>query len=269
MLHPGDHIDGYVVDSLAGRGGSAQVFLAHRDTPDGVRRVALKVLDSLQINPENTDRLHREFELAARLCHPRVVAMYDSGDHWIAMEAVDGGSAMDLVSVQQDWIIEVKLRVLQQIAGALDYVHSQGIVHCDVKPTNILRRRTGEAVLTDFGVAQELIHADGPRRPVVRTSLPYAAPEVLRGMAVSPSTDQYALACTAVELFDGKPPFTARTTMKLMDLHLHASPWPISYRRKLIPRAFDPIVGRAMSKDPRDRYPTCSEFVTLLTHTFT
>ncbi|SHY03241.1 putative serine/threonine protein kinase [Mycobacteroides abscessus subsp. abscessus] len=91
-----------------------------------------------------------------------------------------------------------------------------------------MRTRSGSAVLTDFGIAQELAHADGPRRPVVQTSLPYAAPEVLRGQPVTAATDQYALACTAVELFDGKPPFTALS-----------------------------------------RYPTCTEFITLLTHAMT
>ncbi|MUM15605.1 serine/threonine protein kinase [Mycobacterium sp. CBMA271] len=265
MPTPGDVVAGYVVDTLLGRGGTAQVFLAHKDT----QQVALKVLNPRHRNPEDINRLHREFELAQQFSHPRIVTVYECGDDWLAMQALDGGSAKDLVGTDQSWIIPIKLTALQQIAGALDYIHDAQVVHCDVKPSNIMRARSGGAVLTDFGIAQELSFADGPRRPVVQTSLPYAAPEVLRGQPVTAATDQYALACTAVELFDGKPPFTARTAMKLVDLHLNATPWPISYRHKHIPRAFDSIVAKAMAKDPLSRYPTCTEFITLLTHAVT
>jgi serine/threonine protein kinase len=281
MPRPGDVIGSYVVDALIGRGGTAQVFLAHRDTrEDGgkgrgegrgtdVRYAALKILTPQHRNPENIDRLHREYELAHHFSHPRIVQMYELGDDWLAMQLLDGGSAHALVGASQSWTIDVKLMVLQQIAGVLDYIHAHDVVHCDVKPTNIMRKRSGGAVLTDFGIAQLLGRTNGPRRPVIYTSLPYAAPEVLRGQPVTAATDQYALACTAVELFDGKPPFTARTTMKLVDLHLNATPWPISYRHENIPPAFDSIVVKAMAKNPFSRYPTCSEFVTLLTHTMT
>lgn len=267
MPVPGEEFHGYVVGSLAGRGGTAQVYLAHR--VDDEFEVALKVLEPRHRNPENIDRLHREFDLAQRFSHPRIVTVFERGQDWLTMEALTGGSAKDLVGTNQSWIIPLKLTLLQQIAGALDYIHDEQVVHCDVKPSNIMRTRSGSAVLTDFGIAQELAHADGPRRPVVQTSLPYAAPEVLRGQPVTAATDQYALACTAVELFDGKPPFTARTMLKLADMHLNAAPWPISYRHKYIPRAFDSIVAKAMSKDPLSRYPTCTEFITLLTHAMT
>lgn len=263
----GDEFCGYVIDALAGRGGTAQVYLAHRVADR--REVALKILEPRHRNPENIDRLHREFDLAQQFSHPRIITVYERGEDWLTMEALTGGSAKDLASTDQRWIISIKLTVLQQIAGALDYIHEAQVVHCDVKPSNIMRRISGDAVLTDFGIAQELALADGPRRPVVHTSLPYAAPEVLRGQPVTAATDQYALACTAVELFDGKPPFTARTMLKLADMHLNATPWPISYRHKHIPRAFDSIVAKAMSKDPLSRYPTCTEFITLLTHAMT
>ncbi|MBA0048960.1 serine/threonine-protein kinase [Mycobacteroides sp. LB1] len=267
MPAPGDEFNGYVIDSIAGRGGTAQVYLAHRAAGDDTGTVALKVLHPRHRNPENIDRLHREFDLAQRFSHPRIITVYERGDAWLTMQALDGGSAKDLVGTDQSWVIPIKMTALQQIAGALDYIHEAQVVHCDVKPSNIMRTRSGNAVLTDFGIAQE--RADGPKVPVVQTSLPYAAPEVLRGLPVTAATDQYALACTAVELFDGKPPFTAHTAMKLADLHLNATPWPISYRHKYIPRAFDSIVAKAMAKDPLSRYPTCTEFITLLTHAMT
>ncbi|MBB4856598.1 serine/threonine-protein kinase [Mycobacteroides chelonae] len=265
----GEEFNGYVIDSLAGRGGTAQVYLAHRAGDENAHAVALKVLDLRHRDSENIDRLHREFDLAQRFSHPRIIAVYERGEDWLAMEALTGGSARDLVGTNQNWTMPIKLTALQQIAGALDYIHEAQVVHCDVKPSNIMRRPSGSAVLTDFGIAQELVLADGPRRPVVTTSLPYAAPEVLRGQPVTAATDQYALACTAVELFDGKPPFVARTAIKLADLQLNASPSPISYRHKHIPHAFDSIVAKAMAKDPLSRYPTCTEFITLLTHAMT
>lgn len=97
------------------------------------------------------------------------------------MEALTGGSAKDLVGTNQSWIIPLKLTLLQQIAGALDYIHDEQVVHCDVKPSNIMRTRSGSAVLTDFGIAQELAHADGPRRPWCRHHCPMRHPRYCAG----------------------------------------------------------------------------------------
>jgi serine/threonine-protein kinase len=141
-------------------------------------------------------------------------------------------------------------------------------VHCDVKPANILVFEDfsrGGAVLIDFGVARSLAE-DAHHRPMhIEASLPYTAPELLHGRTPSAAVDEYALACTAVELLTGAPPFTATTSIALIDDHLNR-PVP-RYSRQIdwIPHAFDSILAKAMAKDPDMRYGTCTEFVALIT----
>ena len=159
-----------------------------------------------------------------------------------------------------------RLDALAQIADALDYAHRLGIVHCDVKPSNILISQDfSRAVLTDFGVAHTVAETVWHHPAHLEASLPYTAPELLRGRPPSARTDAYALACTAVELLVGAPPFSGDTSMELMDAHLS---WPVpGYSRKIdwVPRAFDSVLGRALAKIPESRYDSCSEFVAALT----
>jgi serine/threonine-protein kinase len=165
--------------------------------------------------------------------------------------------------------LEDQLRALAQIADALDFIHKRGIVHCDVKPTNILVSQDfSRAVLIDFGVALAVAETVGWHATRIEASLPYAAPELLRGRPPSALTDQYALACTAVELVIGKPPFSAETWMELVDAHL-SRPVP-SYSKKIawVPRLFDTWLHRALAKIPESRYDSCTELVEALGRAF-
>jgi serine/threonine-protein kinase len=207
-------------------------------------------------------RLQREFEFARRAAHPHVVTMYACGPDWLAMQLIGGGTILNL-DTRAD-----RLAALAQIADALDHTHTLGIVHSDVKPSNILVCETfseGGAILTDFGIAHALTERVSRRPTHIEASLPYAAPEVLHGHAPSAASDEYALACTTVELLTGSPPFTAPTAMALVNAHLN-SPTP-KYSRRIdwMPRAFDSILAKAMAKTPDLRYQTCSEFVALVT----
>lgn len=255
-----DSFEDYVIDGVVGHGGSATVYRAHHAS-DPALPVALKVLDPAHHDPSHMARLLREFEFAKRTAGPHVVVMYECGPGWLSMQFVAGGTVLALNSRAD------KLTALAQIAGALDRIHSLGIVHCDVKPANILVCESfsdGGAVLTDFGIARALTD-DGGRRPThVEASLPYVAPEVLRGHAPTAASDEYSLACTAVELLTGAPPFTALTSMALVDAHLN-SPLP-KYSRRFdwVPRAFDSILAKAMAKTPELRYQSCAEFVSLI-----
>lgn len=261
VLSPKDRFEEYVVDGVAGHGGSATVYRAH-DAVEPDRVVALKVLDERHHEPAHLARLRREFDFANRLDHPHVITMYDRGRDWLAMELIGGGTVTNLTTLRD------RLTALAEVAAALDYAHVNGIVHCDVKPTNILVFEDfsrGGSVLIDFGVARSMAE-DARHRPThIEASLPYTAPELLHGRTPSPAVDEYALACTAVELLTGAMPFTSTTSIALIDDHLNR-PVP-RYSRQIdwIPRAFDSILAKAMAKDPEHRYPTCTEFVALIT----
>lgn len=261
---PVDHRDEYVLDGVLGHGGSGVVYRAHRaETPD--QTVAVKVLDEHHRDDVHRDRLRREFDFARQVCHPHVITVYDSGPEWFAMELVTGGTVARLTERAD------VLTVLSQLAAALDHAHALGVVHCDVKPDNALLASSepGPWVkLVDFGSARA-VTAPSDRMNRVEASLPYTAPEVLRGHPPTGAADEYALACTAVEMLTGKPPFVATTAMGLIDNQLN-SPVP-RYSREIewIPRAFDSILAKAMAKNPEARYPTCVEFTALITRALT
>jgi serine/threonine protein kinase len=261
VLSPGNRFEGYVVETALGHGGYATVYRAHHSA-GADRVVALKVLDEQHRHRAQLARLRREFEFAHQLDHPHIVRVYERGPGWLSMELVSGGSVSTLTTLQQ------RLTALAQIADALDYIHNREIVHCDVKPPNILvgpRFSERGAVLIDFGVALSITDDIGYRPTHVAASLPYSAPELLTGHAPTEATDEYALACTAVELITGSPPFTATWKYGLIGAHLNKAPPRRSREIDWLPGVFDSILARAMAKNPEDRYRSCREFVALIT----
>ncbi|ANW63199.1 protein kinase [Mycobacterium sp. djl-10] len=283
MPRPGEDFNGYAVAQVLGHGGSATVYLARRISDD--HQVALKVLTPGRRTESRLIRITREFDFARRLGHPHIIEMYTRGVDWLAMQYVDGGNVSTLHS------LDLRLQALRQIAEALDFAHRRGIVHCDVKPPNILVHRdfgARGAVLIDFGVAhsvaadmaarlardptgrlsldpaKRITHQPAGSAATVQASLPYAAPELLTGRAPSAATDEYALACTAVELITGAAAFTAPTPAALIDAQLRQPPPKIARRVSWIPHAFDSILAKALAKDPDARYETCAEVIELL-----
>jgi eukaryotic-like serine/threonine-protein kinase len=260
VLSPGDRFEGYVVDAPLGHGGYATVYRAHYGG-DRDRVVALKVLDDHHRKPTQIRQLQREFDFAHRLAHPHIITVYENGPGWLSMELLEGGTAAKLQGLPD------RLVALAQIAAALDYAHQLGIVHGDVKPSNILVSlpfSVRGAVLIDFGVAHAVAEDVGRRPAHIEASLPYSAPELLHGHAPSAATDEYALACTAFELITGSPPFTATTSMGLVDEQLHAPPPRLSRKVDWVPHAFDSMMSKALAKTPDNRYETCSEFISLI-----
>lgn len=252
----------YVIDRAIGHGASAMVFQAHRRN-DPTLPVALKVLDDEHHQCAPLDRLQREFDTAHRLVHDHIISMYECGSDWLAMQLVDGGTARRLPDTA------AALAAMTQIADALDYTHRLGIVHCDVKPTNILVHQdfpTRGVTLIDFGVSHIVAHDIGHRAGHVESSLPYTAPELLRGQHPTAATDQYALACTVVELLIGTTPFVASTATRLAQAQLYDPVPNFSRHIDALPHAFDSIITKALAKDPDNRYPTCTEFITAVNH---
>ncbi|KKW62246.1 serine/threonine-protein kinase [Mycolicibacterium elephantis] len=256
MLAPGDRFERYVVDAVLGHGGYATVYRVH-DAAAPDRVAALKILDEQHRHQAQVARLRREFELARGLDHPHIVKVFERGAGWLTMEVVD-----DAVTTLVDR--DARLAALGQIADALDYTHNRAVVHCDVKPANI-RVAALRAVLIDFGVAHSMTDDIGRRPTEAEMSLPYAAPELITGHAPVSATDEYALACTTVELLTGAPPFTDDSRMGLIRAHLHQQPPRWSRQFSWLPRVFDSILAKALAKDPADRYRSCREFVSLVT----
>ena len=261
MVYPGQLFEGYLVESLLGGGGEAAVYRARAyrapDIDDDAA-VALKVLNEDHRGRANIARLAREFRAIHQLEHPHIVKVHRHGEYWMTMQYIDGGNMLGLGS------LDTRLEALTQIAAALDYTHRSGIVHTDVKPTNILVHQDfsrGGAVLIDFG-AVHLLAEDVWHRPgEVLASLPYAAPELLQGRLPQAATDEYARACTALEVLTGLTPFPADNPTALFEAHLHLPPPAVSARVPWLSRAFDVVFARAIAKDPDRRYESCTELI--------
>jgi serine/threonine-protein kinase len=263
VLSPGNRFEGYVVDGALGHGGYSTVYQAH-DAAGPDRVVALKILDDHHRELAQIGRLQREFAFANALDHPHIIRVYERGIGWLTMELIDGGTVSRLQAMAD------RLTALAQVADALDYTHRRGTVHCDVKPSNILVSlpfSVRGSVLIDFGVAHAMAEEVWHRPAHIEASLPYSAPELLHGRAPSAATDEYALACTAFELITGSPPFTATTSIGLVDEQLHAQPPKVARKLDWLRHAFDSIMAKALAKNPDNRYESCSEFISLIART--
>jgi non-specific serine/threonine protein kinase len=259
----------YAIERELGRGGMATVYMA-RDLRHN-RTVALKVLDpeiAASIGPE---RFRREIAIAARLNHPHIIALIDSGEAesllYYVMPYVEGDSLRRTLRSQNQLPVDLALRITEQVASALDYAHRQGILHRDIKPENILVHE-GEALVADFGIALVLQSADGTR--ITRTGMSIGTPEYMspeqatgeRGLDAR--CDVYSLACVLFELLVGQPPYTGTTAREVLMKSLTA-PVPAARQfRESIPVSVDSAIQRALAKDPAERFATTVEFTLAL-----
>ncbi len=263
---PGTELGGYRVEHTIGEGGMAIVYLAERRS-DG-RPIVLKVLREELIADEQTkSRFLREARYAQALDHPHVVRVLDSGEHdgvpFIAMQYVKG---TDLYTMLEGGPLDphTTIALLAQIADALDAAHRVGLLHRDVKPGNVLvaggEPRRG--YLTDFGLSRE-ITSDGPGLTQPGTfvgTIAYMAPEQMLGDGPGAPVDVYALGCVLFECLTGTCPFTG-PALKVMQAHIETSPPKLAKRGSAFPRALDGVIAKALAKDPRQRYATCTELV--------
>ncbi|WP_245650663.1 serine/threonine-protein kinase [Nocardia harenae] len=266
LLRPGEIFAGYRVLRLLGAGGMGAVYLAQH--PRLPRRDALKVLDpGLGADPEFRARFEREADLAARLEHPNVVAVYDRGAEgetlWIAMRYVDGVDAAELVRRGPAALPPARaVRIVAAAARGLDAAHRHELLHRDVKPANIMVAADDEGNdvvrLTDFGIARPL---DAPSSLTVTGSVlatfAYAAPELLSGGSVDRRADVYSLGCTLFELLTGSKPFGALPPAAAMAAHLFEPPPRASALNPLLPAAVDAVIATAMAKEPGERFASC------------
>ena len=251
---------GYRIDSRVGRGGMGVVYRATDLALD--RPVALKVLgDDLARDPEFRRRFVSESKLAASLDHPNVIPIHAAGEHdgilYIAMRFVPGDDLRTLLRVAGRLEPQRTVRLIAQLASALDAAHARGLVHRDVKPANVLVTEEDHVYLTDFGLSKRVdADTEATRTGMVLGTLDYIAPEQIRGQAIGPYTDVYSLGCMITHLLTGDVPFTVPTEEGKLWAHFSEPPPLPSARVPELGSGFDAIVRRAMGKRPQDRYPT-------------
>jgi outer membrane protein assembly factor BamB/predicted Ser/Thr protein kinase len=256
----------YEIGEEIGRGGVGVVYRAYDPALD--RHVAVKALGVGIGQPDALARLRREAINAARLHHPNIAVLYEfeQSDEQavLVMEYIDGPSLRQLLH-EGPLDASQALRVLEQVAAALDYAHSLGIVHRDVKPSNILDGPGERAVLIDFGLARSAEDIDITSDAGVIGTPHYLSPEQARGLPADANSDIYALGAVAYELLTGAPPFQGRgAAASVVHAQLYELPPPPSERNPALSPSVDAVLLRALAKSPHDRYPSAAAFVAAL-----
>jgi len=274
MTEPLDQItkalsDKYTIDRELGRGGMATVYLA--EDLKHHRQVAIKVLHPDLGASLAADRFLREIQIVARLNHPHILAMLDSGEAegflYYVMPVVEGESLGDRLRRETQLAVEEAVRLTLEIAEALEAAHHMGVVHRDLKPANVLLSG-GHAILADFGIARAVTVGGGDKLTetglVVGTPA-YMAPEQASGSAkIDARTDVYALGCVLYEMLAGEAPFTGPTPMAVLARHSLEQVPSIRVVRQTVPAALEAVIEKAMAKVPVDRYATAAEMATAL-----
>ncbi len=246
-----------------GSGGMADVYRARDPVLD--RYVAIKVLrKDFSSNADFQKNFRMEARAAANLSHPNIVTVHDFGFAddllYIVMEYIPGKDLKQLIRERGRFTVETGIPLIIQACAGIGYAHRAGLVHCDVKPHNMLVSKDGRLKVTDFGIARALATiVSGERANVVWGSPLYFSPEQAAGEAPTPASDVYSLGVTMYELFCGTPPFTATSAQELARLHTSARPIPIREYIPDIPSALEEIIMKVLSKEPSARYRTADQ----------
>ncbi len=263
----------YAIERELGRGGMATVFLAldakHK------RPVALKVLHAELAASLGPERFRREVELAARLQHPHILSVLDSGEApagllWFTMPLVEGESLRDRLTRERQLPVAEALRIARETALALDYAHRHGVIHRDVKPENILLTSDGQALVADFGIARAL--APGAKAGVTLTETgvsvgtpAYMSPEQASAeRTIDARTDVYSLGAVLYEMLAGEPPFTGPSVQAIVAKQMAGDVPSIRRVRPAVPESVDAALSQALALIPADRFATAKDFATAL-----
>ena len=265
----------YTIERELGRGGMATVYLAD-DTKHG-RKVAIKVLRSGLAASLGAERFLREIGIAARLAHPHIVPLIDSGEAggmlYYVQPHVPGGSLRERLARDRRLPVKEVLRIAQEVGTGLDFAHRNGFVHRDVKPENILFA-DGHAVLADFGVARACFAPGAGAAPVmdvvtdagIAVGTPeYMSPEQASGeVNLGNPSDIYSLACVVYEMLAGAPPLVGPGARATMAKHVTEAPRPVRALRPEVPAAVERALEKALAKDPLARFSSVAEFTAAL-----
>ena len=264
------YIDIYRLLNVVNVGQSSRLWQAYND--DKREFVAIKVLLNKFVNDKiHTQLLKREYEVASKLSHPRLIQIRQFGWHqktpYLVMEWFPGSNAKILINRGYEHYCKDLPKIFLQSAESLVYLHSQGWMHRDIKPDNLIYNDEGGIKLIDFALAKKvpsgIAKIFGGKSPIVGT-LSYMSPEQIRGKAPSPSADIYSLGCTFYELLTGRLPFAGETINDLLGKHLNAIPPSVAQRNKNVTPEFTSFVRSMMGKTSADRPKTMEEVYKLL-----
>ena len=263
----GTVLDGrYKFLEKVGSGGMAEVYKA-RDMVLN-RIVAVKILrDSLASDADFIERFNKEAQRAAGLSHPNIVSIYDVGEteglHYIVMEYVSRETLKNQLQKSKRLNVRESLRIVKDIARALAHAHSNNIVHCDIKPHNILVAPDGQVKVADFGIARAVSSATMSFTGDVVGSVHYFSPEQAQGISITPKTDIYSLGVVFYELLSGKLPFTGETSVSIALKHLEEEVPSIRKENPEVPAIVEAIIARALEKEV-ERRPDANELVEMI-----
>jgi eukaryotic-like serine/threonine-protein kinase len=261
----------YTIERRLGRGGMATVYLAQDLRHE--RPVALKVLHPELASSLGPDRFLREIKLVARLQHPHILSVHDSGDAggllWFAMPFVDGESLRERLTRQRQLPVEEALRITHEAARALDYAHRHGVIHRDIKPENILLSRDGDTLVADFGVGRG-IGSSADAEKLTETGFAvgtpaYMSPEQAIGESqLDGRTDIYSLGCVLYEMLAGEPPFSGPTAQAIAARRLTELPRSLQPVRQSVSPGLEQVVMKSLARTPADRFATAAQMVEAL-----
>ena len=250
-------LDGrYALEMPIGSGGMADVYRAKDQLLE--RTVAVKILHRQYENDtEFIARFQREAKAAARITHPNIVNVYDvgvaEGRHYIVMEYVPGRTLKERIKEEVVLPVPEALRIAGQIASALAQAHADRLVHCDIKPHNILVMPDGTVKVADFGIARAVTESTMTYNDSVMGSVHYFSPEQASGTTITPKSDVYSLGIVLYEMLTGHVPFDGNTAVSIARRHLDEEPQPLHSILPGIPPVVDALVMRMMAKDPAQR----------------
>lgn len=254
----------YTILEHIGGGGTADVYRAHDKLLD--RFVAIKMLHPQFVNDNDFKiRFKYEAQAAAKLSHPNIVNIYDVGSdgdkNYIVMEFVSGETLKEKILREGILSIPDALKIARDIAEALEHAHQNNLVHCDIKPHNILLTTSGRVKVTDFGIAKAITSTTMNHGNTVLGSVHYFSPEQARGISVSAKSDIYSLGVLLYEMLTGSVPFKGETPVSIALKHLQDEPIPVRKHNELIPPMAEAIVSKAMEKNPDNRYNNITDMI--------
>jgi serine/threonine protein kinase len=242
------------------------VFRAVRD--DG-ETVALKVLKPAYTDDDSYERrFRREARVASEVRHRHLVPVLDAGEvggrRYLTVAYVPGVSLKARLATERTLSLDASLLLVAEVGSGLDALHRHGLVHRDVKPSNILLDEEGAAALTDFGLAKGPDDSALTETGMVVGTIDYLAPELIAGGEATPASDIYALGCVAYECLAGSPPFATENVLEAIAAHLDAEPQDVSRERRDVPLALGAALLRALAKKPDERPRTARAYVHML-----